>query len=176
VVKANAYGHGEREVVRALEKHVDCFQVDDADELARVRKVTKKPILVLGYVAHTELSRAIKLGCELAIYSLEQAHEVESQARKIGVRQKVHVAIDAHLGREGVMPRDAKVFFAEIKKLKHLDVVGMYAHFANIEDTTNPSHAKKQMKAFDSCVAVAKASGFKNIMNTYVCDVRCARL
>jgi len=163
VVKANAYGHGEREVVRVLEKHVDCFQVDDVDELARVRKATKKPILVLGYVAHTELSRAIKLGCELAIYSLEQAREVNIQARKFGVQQKVHVAIDAHLGREGVMPKDAKTFFTALKDMKYLNVVGMYAHFANIEDTTNPSHAKKQMKEFEKTVFVARACGFKEI-------------
>ena len=164
VVKANAYGHGEREAVKILEPYVDYFQVDDVDELARVRKVTKKPILVLGYVAKAELAQAMKLGCELAVYSLEQARDMNDQARKLGVRQKVHIAIDAHLGREGVMPKDAKAFFAALKDMKSLNAVGMYAHFANIEDTTNPSHAKKQMKAFDTCVAIAKASGFKNIM------------
>lgn len=164
VVKANAYGHGEREVVKILEPYVDYFQVDDVDELARVRKITKKPILVLGYVAKAELSQAMKFGCELAVYSLEQARDMNDQARKLGVRQKVHIAIDAHLGREGVMPKDAKAFFATLKDMKSLNAVGMYAHFANIEDTTNPSHAKKQMKAFDTCVAIAKASGFKNIM------------
>ena len=163
-IKANAYGHGEREVIKILEPYVDYFQIDDVDELARVRKITKKPVLVLGYVAKSELARAMKLGCELAVYSLEQARDMNDQAQKHGARQKVHIAIDAHLGREGVMPKDAKVFFAALKSMKSLSAVGMYAHFANIEDTTNPSHAKKQMKAFDTCVAIAKASGFKNIM------------
>lgn len=163
VVKANAYGHGDTIVVPLLSSEVDGFQVDDVDELSRIRKLTNKPILVLGYVDNDECKRAIKLGCEMAVFSLQQAHHINTYAKKLGKKQKIHIAIDAYLGREGVMPHDAKETFIQLKKLKHLEVVGMYAHFANIEDTNNPVHAKKQMKVFDKVISVARAQGHTNI-------------
>ncbi|MBP6911899.1 MAG: alanine racemase [Candidatus Pacebacteria bacterium] len=163
VVKANAYGHGDKEVVSILSPYVDCFQVDDVDELSRIRKLTSKPVLVLGYIAKNEFEKAIHLGCEIAIFSIEQARDLVCVAQKKGIKQKVHIAFDVHLGREGIMPQDAKRTFLELKNMKHLDVVGVYGHFANIEDTSSPDHAKKQMKVFDFVISCARAQGFKNI-------------
>ena len=46
VVKANAYGHGDIEVVKILNSYVDYFQVDSIEELERLRKITKKKLLI----------------------------------------------------------------------------------------------------------------------------------
>ncbi|MEK7106478.1 MAG: alanine racemase, partial [Patescibacteria group bacterium] len=63
VVKANAYGHGDVEVVKVLNPYVDYFQINSVEELEKIRTVTKKPILLLGYVGKNDISRAIKQGC-----------------------------------------------------------------------------------------------------------------
>ena len=49
VVKANAYGHGLKEIISSAEDSMDYFQVDDLDELREARKYTKKPITVTSY-------------------------------------------------------------------------------------------------------------------------------
>lgn len=49
VIKANAYGHGDREIAKIASPYVDYFQVDGIEEAERVRSVTK-PILILGYL------------------------------------------------------------------------------------------------------------------------------
>jgi alanine racemase len=163
VVKANAYGHGDKEVVSILAPHVDYFQVNSVEELEKIRVVTKKPILLLGYVQKNDLVRAIKLGCILTVFDLYHALLVNEVSKKLGKRQKVHIAIDAHLGREGLVYTQIEKFLHEIKKMKNISVDGIYAHFANIEDTTDFSHAEKQIKTFENAVKLFRDFGYKNI-------------
>ncbi len=163
VVKANAYGHGDLEVVKILAPYVDYFQINSVEELEKVRQVTKKPILLLGYVGKSDIKEAIKLGCILTVFDLHHALLINESARKLGVKQKVHVSIDAHLGREGILPSQVATFIKEIKKMKNISVDGIYAHFANIEDTTDFTYASKQIKAYEEAVKLFRENGFKNI-------------
>lgn len=163
VVKANAYGHGDVEVVKILNPHVDYFQINSIEELDKIKPHTKKPILLLGYVQKGDISRAIKLGCILTVFDLHHALLINESARKFSVKQKVHISIDSHLGREGLLPSQVQIFLGEIKKMKNLNVDGIYAHFANIEDTDDLSHAEKQIRDFDEAVKIFKKNGYKNI-------------
>jgi alanine racemase len=156
VVKANAYGHGDVEVVKILNSYVDYFQINSTEELEKIRAFTKKPILLLGYVGKHDMARAIKLGCILTMFDLHHALLINESARKLGVKQKVHIAIDAHLGREGLLPSQVLLFIKEIKKMKNISVDGVYAHFANIEDTTDFTYARKQIDAYDEAIALFK--------------------
>jgi len=169
VVKANAYGHGDIEVVKILNSHVDYFQVNSIEELEKIRAFTKKPILLLGYVGKNDITRAIKLGCILSVFDLHHALLINASAQKLGIKQKVHIAIDAHLGREGILPSQAESFVAEIRKIKNIVVDGVYAHFANIEDIplsgnkSEFSHADKQIKVYKEIVELFKNAGYKNL-------------
>ena len=163
VVKANAYGHGDKEVVKILSPYVDYFQINSIEELESIRLITKKPILLLGYVGKSDITRAVKLGCILTVFDMHHALLINESARKLGVKQKVHIAIDAHLGREGILPSQVSVFITEIRKMKNMVVDGIYAHFANIEDTTDFSHAEKQITAYEEAVKKFKENGYKNI-------------
>jgi alanine racemase len=163
VVKANAYGHGDVEVVKILNPYVDYFQINSVEELEKIRPFTKKPILLLGYVGKYDIGNAIKLGCILTVFDLYHALLINESARKLGVKQKIHISIDAHLGREGILPLQVEVFIKEIKKMKNISVDGVYAHFANIEDTTDFTYASKQIKSYEEAVQLFKGSGYKNI-------------
>ncbi|MBS1716202.1 MAG: alanine racemase [Armatimonadetes bacterium] len=146
VVKANAYGHGLAEVARAIEGAVDAFQVDDLDELAALREVTDKRALVLGYVERDEISEAVRLGGELAIYDAERLPYLKKAFESTKVRPVVHVKVDALLGRQGILPNQAAAFAAELAKYPEIEVASVYAHFANIEDTTDLTHAQAQLE------------------------------
>jgi alanine racemase len=94
---------------------------------------------------------------------LHHALLINESARKLGVKQKVHIAIDAHLGREGLLPSQVELFIKEIKKMKSFVVDGIYAHFANIEDTTDFTYASKQIKSYDESVRLFKENGLGHI-------------
>lgn len=163
VVKANAYGHGDKEVVKILSPLVDYFQVNSIDELYNVRKISKKPVLLLGYVGKSDIANAIELGCILTVFDFSHALLINEIARKLDVKQKVHIAVDSHLGREGVMPADLDKFLSEIKKMQNIKVDGIYSHFANIEDTEDFSHANKQIETYKNAVETFKKFGYSKI-------------
>lgn len=144
VVKANAYGHGLEQVVPVLEPLVEAFQVDDLDELRALRKLTDKRALVFGYVPLHEVREAVELGGELSVFDAERLPEL---ARCRSAR--IHLKIDALLGRLGLTAERLPGFLEELRKYPNLEVVSVYAHYANIEDTTDPSHAIAQESVFE---------------------------
>lgn len=163
VVKANAYGHGDTQVVQILDPHVDYFQVNSIEEFSRIRKYTKKEILVLGYVGKGDIESAIKLKATLGVFDLEHALLINQIARKLNKKIKVHIAVDSHLGREGLMPESLEKALPEILKMKNITVVGVYSHFANIEDTNDFSHAQKQIDTYGEVVSIFNKYGLKDI-------------
>src|SRR3989338_1707735 len=162
-IKGNAYGHGQNEIAKILEPHVNYFQLNSVEELELLQKVSKKKTLVLGYVENSDLSRAIKLGCILTVFSLGQLKELNKVSKKLNKIQEIHIPIDAYLGREGFLWSELPSLFSEIKKCNNIKVSGIYAHFANIEDTSSFSHAQKQINEYKKALELANKFGFKNI-------------
>jgi alanine racemase len=148
VVKGNAYGHGMPEMIDILEPAADYFQVDDLLELRELRQYSQKPALVLGYVAKGELEEALHLGCELVIYDSERLPILDDLARKLGIKCRLHLKVDVFLGRQGILPDSVGEFLAAVGRYEHLELAGIYTHFANIEDTRDFSHAQMQIDTF----------------------------
>ncbi len=162
-IKGNAYGHGQNLVAKILEPHVDYFQLNSIEELKLLRKITKKKTFILGYIKNSDLSHAIGLGCILAVFSLGQLRKINKIAQRFGIKQEIHIPVDAHLGREGFLLRELIQFLKEAKRCKYVKVSGIYAHFANIEDTTNLIHAHKQIREYERALKLAKEFGFENL-------------
>jgi alanine racemase len=163
VVKANAYGHGDVEVVSMLNDYADLFQVDDIEELRRVRMVTDKPVLVLGYVSLSDLEECINLGATLGVYNLETINILEKIATKLNREIRIHLKIDALLGRQGILENDLDVFSDLIIKSKHLKLEAVYSHFSDIEDTNDTTHAKRQYEYLINIKKSLIDNGFPNI-------------
>lgn len=151
VVKGNAYGHGMEQVVRAIDGQVDLFQVDDIVELRELRALTKTRAIVLGHVAEEHISEAVQLGGELALFDPWQFEAMN----RAGAR--VHLEVDALLGRLGIVPSEMETFLDALAPYPNIQVVAAYSHFANIEDTTDQTHAWAQIEAFESAFALIKA-------------------
>lgn len=162
-IKGNAYGHGQNEVANILEPYADYFQVNSLEELALLRKVTTKKTFLLGYVQKNDLTTAVKLGCIPVIFSIEQLKHISAIADMCHKIQEVQIAVDAFLGREGFLPDELPEIFSEIKKSRYLKLSGIYAHFANIEDTSSFVHAQKQINEYKKALKVAKKFGFKKL-------------
>src|SRR3989344_4603897 len=93
VVKGNAYGHGQNEIVKIAEPHADYFQVDGIEELEKLRKVSRKKVLLLGYVQKNDLRKAARLGCILSVFSMEQVDTIGAMAEITGRAQEKHINI-----------------------------------------------------------------------------------
>ncbi|MDD5721321.1 MAG: alanine racemase [Candidatus Pacebacteria bacterium] len=162
-IKGNAYGHGQNEVAQILEPYVDYFQVDSFEELRLLRKVSKKKVLVLGYIQKLNLLEAVKLSCILTVFSIQQIKHISAMADILKIKQEIHLPVDAYLGREGFLLDELPKVFGEIKKCKFIKLTGIYAHFANIEDTSNFTHAQKQIKEYQKALKLAEKFNFKNL-------------
>jgi alanine racemase len=153
VVKANAYGHGLREIVSMLGDQVEYFQVDDIEELRILRTVSDKPCLVLGYVSFAELEELVRLNGTLGVFEYQQLQKLNAIGMRQGKVVEVHVEIDAFLGRLGVLTTEAQSFIDKAKELPNIAIAAVYAHFSDIEDTENLDHAHLQ---YQSLLAIAQ--------------------
>ncbi len=165
VIKGNAYGHGLNEIAKILEPVADYFQVNSILELETLRKLSEKKTFILGYVEKNDLKKAIKLSSILSVFSVEQLKEIEKVASKLKIKQEIHMPIDAYLGREGFPESEWQEFFNEIKKCPSIKLGGIYAHFANIEDTNDFSHAQKQIDKHLEAIRLAERCGLKKLQN-----------
>ena len=154
-VKGNAYGHGQSEIVRMVEPYIDYFQVHSIEELVLLRKITNKKCFVLGYIQMNDLEQAIKLKSLLSVFSIEQLKKINSVAGKLKVKQEIHIPVDAYLGREGFLLNELPKLLQEVRKCKSVKLRGLYAHFANIEDTKDFSHAQKQINQYKLAIKLS---------------------
>ncbi|MBI4157317.1 alanine racemase [Candidatus Woesebacteria bacterium] len=160
VVKANAYGHGLREVASILKGKTDLFAVDSYDEAKSVKEVAvNNPILILGYVPRFLLKEVIDEGFSFVVYNLEILKKID--ALSLNKKAKIHLKIETGLNRQGIGEEDLLKILLFIKKKKEkFEVKGISTHFANIEDTLDPSFAKFQLTNFKKALKMVRSYGF----------------
>src|SRR5260221_10590800 len=156
VVKANAYGHGLSEIVQILKEKVDWFGVDNIEEAIQIRSIdSKSQIIVLGYIPYGRLKDAVSIDTAFVVYNIETLKKIVSL--KLKKTAKIHLKIETGLGRQGVYIEDIKKFTDFIKKYStYLYLEGVSTHFANIEDTLDPSFALAQLKSFKNALESLK--------------------
>ena len=152
VVKANAYGHGLRQVVEITRTSpaVGCFAVDSLAEAMTVRSLQKrKPVLVLGWSDKAETEELVARGFETVVPSEEHLRWLLSAAAKLKRKARVHVKIETGTNRLGLDPGKAVALLKNLDG-KKAELRGIYSHFANIEDTTDPAFARRQLELYHS--------------------------
>jgi alanine racemase len=123
-------------VAKALEKAgSDWFGVASAAEGIELRKNgVRKPILVLGGYWPGEEKNLLECNLTPAIHRCEQLAAFESAAAKL---RKKHVAIqlkvDTGMNRLGIAPSDADCFARQLSRCPHLELDGVFTHFASSE-------------------------------------------
>jgi len=134
VVKADAYGHGIKEVSKAIVDHVDYFGVASLDEAAVLRKAgIQKPILVIGAILPEEIEGVFRFNVIQTVSDLDIPKRLSNLARSRDKKVKVHVKIDTGMGRLGFWHEDALDFIKKIAKLKNIIIDGIFTHFPNAE-------------------------------------------
>lgn len=147
VVKANAYGHGMPEVAtRLLQAGVDCFAVANVAEAANLREIGHDAdILLLSPTLPSELPRALALGLDITLNSLDEAKALAAAAAKAGLKAKVHVKVDTGMGRAGVWHEHAAELFAFVQ-VAGFEWRGVFTHFSDAD--SDPTYTAGQRAIF----------------------------
>jgi alanine racemase len=154
MVKANAYGHGVDGVAPYLEPLVDYFGVALLEEGIHLRELgIRKPILVAGGTLPGQVPFFAEYDLTLTGSSIQLLDLAEDVSRSTGRRIKTHLKIDTGMERVGVHEYEAAPFIEHSLRLKHVDVEGIYTHFANSEEP-DLKHARLQLERFQQVLAI----------------------
>lgn len=170
VVKADAYGHGAVRVAKRLEQLGAAYlAISNIDECAELRDggVTL-PVLMLGYTPADQGERIVRLDMTQAVPNVETARAYDEAAARAGKPMKVHIKLDTGMGRLGFQCDDAHFDASlrdilEVLQLKHLDVEGVFTHFA-VSDEDAPEHVAftgLQHERFQRMIGAVEQTGFR---------------
>ena len=159
VVKADAYGHGLKQIAALLmQSGTDIFGVANLSEAQAIRAVGRGwAILILGVCLPEEVDAVVRDGVMPTISSLEEAKTFSSAAVRLKKAVRVHVKVDTGMGRLGTPVAEALSFIQHVRLLPNLELQGLFMHFASAED--NPRFAARQAASFLGLVESLCAQG-----------------
>ena len=153
VVKADAYGHGLKQIAALLmQSGTDIFGVANLAEAQAIRSVGKGwPILMLGACLPAEVETAVRDDVMPTISSLHEARLFSAAATRLKRTVALHLKVDTGMGRLGVSPEQAPELFRRMARLPGLKVAGLYTHFAAAEDSAD--FLREQRGRFEKVIA-----------------------
>ena len=163
VVKADAYGHGDKEVAAALSSiGVKHFAVSNIDEALHVRSVTDGEILILGYTPIDMAEELVKNNIIQALLSEEHAEKLLST----GLPVKCQFAIDTGMRRIGLNADNPDECEQVIRKYgKHL--TGLFTHLCVADTPEQNEFTAGQIQKFDAvCDRIADLNLSCHCMNS----------
>lgn len=153
VVKADAYGHGLKQIAALLmQSGTDIFGVANLIEAQAIRSVGKGwPILMLGACLPDEVETAVREEVMPTISSLAEAEAFSAVAGQREKTVRVQVKVDTGMGRLGVAPAGTVHLIERLESLPGIRVCGLYTHFAASED--DAAFSRRQRERFAKVVA-----------------------
>ena len=149
IVKANAYGHGLVPVARHLVGlGATTLGVAFLEEAVALREAgVTVPILVMGGIFGDQIPIFLRHGLTLTASSIDKLKQVDEIAGRLGVTATVHLKIDTGMERIGVHWYSAEKLLEASLSCRHVDVTGIFSHFANA-DAADLSSARLQLSRF----------------------------
>lgn len=150
MVKANAYGVGDIEVVKILEPYVDFWGVACFFEAQRIKELTTKRILIVGPIEKSNIDLSFSYTCG----SIEDLNYLVSLKKSI----HIHLKINTGMNRYGF--NNIKTFKKALSIISKSNLVieGIFTHFATCDEFVNV-----QMKKFQKFVKACNNLGYNPI-------------
>ena len=161
-VKGDAYGLGMERVAALLteEYGVRTLTVAQVYEGLCLREAGFAcDILVMGAAPVPAIAAAVAGGLQLTVFQADMARHMNEAARTLGIRATVHIKLDTGMSRLGLRPgAELEAFLEMLRGLKHLDVAGVFTHFATSFNRGDP-FTLQQFAAFQAGVAQVREAG-----------------
>jgi len=151
VLKSNAYGHGIGLVAKILlDRDFKYFVVDGYHEVLEIRKITDRPILMIGTILPENFARIKWENLAIMVQDKTSIRALGKLNRKI----KIHLKINTGMNRQGSEILDLRSLIVEIKKYPKLELEGVMSHLAGVDDVG-------QIKKFEEVLKIVEESGIK---------------
>lgn len=162
VVKANAYGHGVREVAQtALKNGAEVLGVARAHEGIELREAGfDTPILIFGHTPPVHAESLVQFDLTQTVSAYPYGKALSDAVFPVGKKVRVHLKVDTGMGRLGILPDDRRFEpggqknpataveeVGSIACLSGIELEGIYTHFATA-DSADKSYAQKQFNSF----------------------------
>lgn len=179
VVKANAYGHGDIAISKALRNcGVDFFAVSSIDEAINLRNSgIGVPILILGYTPPQHFHYLHEYHVIQTLISYDYAQALSAYAAKHAVWIHAHVKVDTGMTRLGIPCKKECWNIEAVKEMYHLPYIhtdGIFSHFSvsdSIIDEDDRQFTDQQIYYFDQVLAQCKDAGINvgvtHLQNSY---------
>ena len=116
VLKANAYGHGIEVITKELNQYdqITIIAVATLNEALKIKEITNKEILILGYLENNLLEIAVNNDFIVTIFEIEQAQIINKIKQS-----KVFIKVDTGFHRLGKAPTDD--YLKEVIQINRLE-------------------------------------------------------
>lgn len=141
IVKANAYGHGLENGLRAF-KDADGLGLIETDGAVQLRASGwSKPILLLeGFFEPVDLRTIAEFRLDFVVHCEEQLQMLES-SRELAAKNTpfdLHLKLNSGMNRLGFTPAVFRSAYQRLRALPWVGTITFMTHFANADDDANP--------------------------------------
>lgn len=158
VLKANAYGHGLLEVAGILNDAPCRFlAVDGYFEAARLRYISRHPLLVLGYIKPENVRLVDTKRCSFVVQDIAGLKAFAGLRRRV----RIHLELNTGMNRLGLQPDELDAYLKVLKRYPRLQLEGVMTHLADADNEYDNSFTKQQVAQFDELVTHIKEQGFR---------------
>lgn len=157
VLKANAYGHGLLQVGEILQQRKFPYLiVDGYFEALKLRRLTRQPILVMGYINPVNYAQLKTEGLAFVVHDRECIEALGARRQPTSI----HLEINTGMNRQGIEPSELSDYLDLIDRLPNLRLEGVMSHLADA-DGESEDYTETQIELFDNCVDRVLGHGFK---------------
>lgn len=150
VVKANAYGHGIKNIYPALHDHADGLAMLDFAEAEQVRQLGwTKPILMLeGCFSEEDYRTAFRHKLSVVIHHHRHIEWLKQVQSCVGAEHimDVYLKINTDMNRVGFAGEAIDAVYAQLHAMPHIGQIGLMTHFANADIPHGVDRALAQFK------------------------------
>lgn len=156
VVKADAYGHGLKQIVQALDD-AECFAVATIDEALTVRKirVDVKIVLLEGFLSRDELEIAVENNFDCVIHQQQQLDMLGDLDSSM--KLNIWLKHDSGMNRLGFNSHEFSTALTSLEKSPKVNELILMSHLASANQKDNP-FTKQQADSFIKLVGNQQVS------------------
>ena len=148
-IKADAYGHGAKEIALELQNDIEILGVAGVEEGISIRYGgVNTPILVLSPIPYSEIEILWEYDLMPTIGEMDFARFLWESTKKKGANIHIHIEVDTGMGRTGLDYERALEQIQEIANYKSLIIDGIFTHFPSAD--SDSEFTKQQIGKFNN--------------------------
>jgi alanine racemase len=171
VVKANAYGHGARQVAQALEaagaRRFACADIEEGIILRQAG--VRAAILVFGALSVSDLGGLFEYDLTPTCSTPAAAVALQAAAAAHHARLRYHLKIDTGMNRLGFRHDNLQWTLPAVLASPNLELAGVYTHYATADDPSHPLFELQQRRfaaALDRLAAMGARPPLRHSANS----------